>query len=60
MTKVIIDQEKCIGCGMCASMNPNIFEMDTETGKAKTDSSDCEGAKGAIEMCPVKAISCSE
>ena len=60
MTKVIVDPDKCIGCGMCASMSPDIFEIDAETGKAKTSSTDCEGASNAISMCPVQAISCAE
>jgi len=52
-----IDQNKCIGCGMCAGMCPESFLMNHD-GKAeviKTEVTDC--AKSAAENCPVEAIS---
>jgi ferredoxin len=53
---VKIDTEKCIGCGMCVSMNPEIFEMD-ENGKAKIIfQKNAKEIKEIIESCPVEAI----
>jgi ferredoxin len=54
---VKINQEKCIGCGMCAGMCPETFIMGAN-GKAevvKNKVTDC--AKNAAENCPVEAIS---
>jgi len=33
--EVRIDKNTCIGCGVCWSMCPDVFEMDAETGKSK-------------------------
>lgn len=53
---VKVDQDKCIGCGMCAGLCPEIFSMNSE-GKAEVISdqaNDC--ALRAAENCPVMAI----
>ena len=60
--KVIVKDEKCIGCGSCVAMtNEEIFDFDEETGKAysKVDSikkDDEELTKKAMEFCPTNAI----
>lgn len=51
-----VDQEKCIGCGLCSGICPDSFVMD-EDGKsqvASQDISDC--TRQAQEACPVDAI----
>ena len=49
---VKVDKNKCIGCGMCAGMCPETFQMNLD-GKAEVviDAvTDC--AKNAAENCP--------
>jgi ferredoxin len=61
MAKVIVDKEKCIGCGTCVSLCPDCFKLG-EDNKAEVIKSDCERGEGcnlkeAVESCPVDAIS---
>ncbi|MFA6194406.1 MAG: ferredoxin [Patescibacteria group bacterium] len=54
---VKVDKNKCIGCGLCAGMCPETFQMDLD-GKSEVVSdvaTDC--AKNAAENCPVEVIS---
>jgi ferredoxin len=55
MAKISIDKKKCIGCGACASICPDGFEM--ADGKAKVKSQKANCAKEAADSCPVQAIS---
>ncbi len=53
-----IDKEKCIGCGACAIMAQDIFELG-EDGKARIKADvkiDEELARQTVESCPVNAI----
>lgn len=54
-----IDQDKCISCGLCASLDPYIFEIDSEISKAKVRKQPkeiTESIKSIVESCPVSAI----
>ncbi|KYH28428.1 MULTISPECIES: ferredoxin [Clostridium] len=58
--KAFVDQDTCIGCGLCPSICPDVFDMGDD-GKAHTivdevpgDAEDC--AVEAQESCPVSAI----
>ncbi len=58
--KIRIDESLCIGCGICANLCPEIFEMD-DSGKAKLHSEEVPEASQqctemAIGQCPVNAI----
>ncbi len=54
MTKV--DKNKCIGCGACASICSEVFEM--KDGKANVKSQKTPNCvEEAINTCPVNAIS---
>jgi len=58
--KLKINKEKCIGCGLCVSLCPEVFEL-AEDGKSrikeKTDlEKNKECIKEAKESCPVGAI----
>jgi ferredoxin len=55
MTKV--NQEKCIGCGLCTSICEEVFSMNAD-GKAQVKSEKkLPCVDEAIESCPVGAIS---
>jgi len=57
--KAIVDQDACVGCGLCVDTCPEVFEM--VEGLAQIIGSDVpEGVedtcKEAAECCPVDAI----
>lgn len=53
---VKVNNETCIGCGLCESICPKVFEMDDDF-KAKVKSNSKPSClKDAIESCPVDAI----
>ncbi|MCK5450666.1 MAG: ferredoxin [Candidatus Omnitrophica bacterium] len=57
--KVVIDNETCIGCGLCAQVAPNVYEMqgDKAVSILSEISEDMgEEAKNGAEQCPVSAI----
>jgi ferredoxin len=58
--KVVLDEECCIGCGSCAELCPDVFEMDEEAEKAnviKLEGGDEACIDEAITTCPVECIS---
>jgi ferredoxin len=51
-----IDKEKCVGCGLCASICSEIFAIGKD-GKAMVKvQKKIPCVKEAIESCPVSAI----
>lgn len=60
MTKITIDQKKCIGCGACASVCSEVFELKEKNGEMKAFAKQKETnslcAKEAADVCPVQAI----
>ena len=57
--KVKVDENVCIGCGACAGICPDVFEVD-DTAKVIAENVPEEleeDVKDAIEGCPVMAIS---
>ncbi|MGA2506456.1 MAG: ferredoxin [Chitinispirillaceae bacterium] len=57
---VIIDNKKCIGCGLCAGICPEVFAM-TRDGKACVVAETVpDGAEDfcaqTVELCPMEAI----
>lgn len=58
--KAYVDKDECIGCGVCPTVCPEVFEMggndvavvigDTVPPEAE------ESAKSAEEQCPTEAI----
>lgn len=64
MPTLKIDQDKCIGCGLCASMCAEVFEMTDEWKARVKDASKCGSescdCKSVAESCPVDAITYQE
>ncbi|MGV8073763.1 MAG: ferredoxin [Syntrophobacteraceae bacterium] len=61
--KVLLDQDCCIGCGSCAELCPEVFEMDEAGEKAQvilSEGGDEECIEEAITSCPVECIEWEE
>ena len=58
--KAFVDQDTCIGCGLCPSICPEIFEMNGDdkaiVKDIKISETILESARDAEEQCPVEAI----
>ena len=57
MAKVIIDEELCTGCGLCAASCADVFEMQDDN-KAHVISGECSNCDlpQVVSECPVEAI----
>ncbi|HDN85597.1 MAG: ferredoxin [Candidatus Omnitrophota bacterium] len=57
MAKITIDENACVGCGLCVNSCPDCFEMG-EDGIAKVKSSECPSCdlNEVASQCPVNAI----
>ncbi len=53
---VVVDQEKCIGCGKCVEVCPYNWRY-LEEGKSTVDQDLCIGCGRCVSVCPTKAIS---
>ena len=69
MSKIILEREKCIGCGSCNVVCPKYFELaddgkahikdsvkDEKTNKEELEVVKIECAESAAEACPVECI----
>jgi len=60
--KAIVDQDACIGCGLCAQVAPDVYEMQGDKAAAKAgeiSEEQAESAKNAADQCPVSCITVS-
>lgn len=58
--KAVVDPEKCIGCGLCVQVSPDVYEMDDDKARAiaaEISEDMTESARNGAEQCPVTAIS---
>ena len=55
---VTVDKKKCIGCGLCASVCEEVFEMKNGKSAVKkgAEKSNSPCVKEAADGCPVDAI----
>jgi len=69
MSKIIIEREKCIGCGNCEAVCPKYFKLiddgkstivggqrDSKTNIDELEVSSLECAQTAADSCPVQCI----
>ena len=52
--------ENCIGCGACAVIDEEHFEMDGTSKVISNENVESEALNNAIDSCPVSAISIEE
>ena len=57
--RVTVDEETCIGCGLCAETCPDVFELKDDKAYVKMDEVPeqfADACREAAEECPVEAI----
>ena len=56
---IIVDEEKCTGCGSCVEVCP-CDAITIVNDKAKIDLEECSECESCIDECPEEAISAEE
>lgn len=54
--QITIEQDKCVGCGRCTEICPDVFKLSTEGKSQIMAQTNFECAKRAGDECPVEAI----
>ncbi len=56
MKKLKVDQDLCIGCGLCAGTHSDVFAINADNKAEVIADADDDSAADAIANCPVQAI----
>lgn len=58
MPKVVVDNDACIGCGLCVGSAPDAFEFGDDGKAVAIEGADVDAsvAEEAAANCPVSAI----
>lgn len=60
MYEVIVDNDKCIGCGECVDICPvEVYELQDEKS-VPVNAEECVGCESCIEVCEHEAITVRE
>jgi len=60
MYEIILDQEKCIGCGECVDICPvEVYELQDEKA-VPVNAEECVGCESCVEVCEQEAIKVKE
>jgi ferredoxin len=51
-----VDKNTCIGCGLCESICPEVFELKEGKSHVKDPKNKAKCVKEAADSCPVEAI----
>ncbi len=57
MMKAVVDKDVCVGCGLCTSTAPDVFQMTDEGTAEAYAEGEAAAIEQAIDDCPVSAIS---
>ena len=60
MDRVKVDSERCIRCGACVAIAPDIFDYGDEGESVVIKDEVTEEVRQAVDMCPVSAIEIKE
>ncbi len=61
MTRIVVDEEKCVGGGQCVMAAPAVFDQDDDTGTvllldAEPAAEHDDAVRQAARLCPAVAI----
>ena len=60
MYEVMVDNDKCIGCGECVDICPvEVYELQDEKS-VPVNAEECVGCESCIEVCEQEAITVRE